>query len=1233
MILNLIILFLGSHAASASNTLFPGQPLSGSETLVSENGIFELGFFSPSGTKHYLGIRYKNITSSNPVNFWLGNRIPITNFLNATLYIDAGELYIEELGSVLWTSNSMKNASDTAVAVTLNTGNFVVRDQLNSSMVVWQSFDHPADALLPGAWLGLDMVIGANILLTLYKPPYNCTLMIDQSRKRGFIMFIDGHDYLGTFPDWMVTYEENGSLVRLNDPEIPNEIEFMKLHLGQVSLLKWINNATSSGWQPVWSYPSSCKVSAFHCGAFGICTSTGTCKCIDGFSPTEPSEWELGHFVSGCSRITPSNCQGAVSTDSFVLLDNLQGFPDNPQNVTAATSEECQAACLSECFCAAYSYHSGCKIWHSMLLNLTLADNPPYTEIYMRIGSPNKSRLHILVFILIFGSIAVILVMLMLLLIYKKRSSCVASQAKMEGFLAVYSYAQVKKATRNFSDKLGEGSFGSVFKGTIAGSTIVAVKKLKGLGHTEKQFRTEVQTVGMIQHTNLVRLLGFCTGGTRRLLVYEYMPNGSLDSHLFSETSRVLSWNLRHRIVIGIARGLAYLHEECRDSIIHCDIKPENILLDAELCPKIADFEWISGQPITYKADVYSFGVLLFEIISGRRSTEKIQHGNHRYFPLYAAAKVNEGDVLCLLDDRLEGNASLKELDVACRVAFIQDDEIHRPSMRQVIHMLEGIVGVELPPIPASFQNLMDGYDSDLYSVELNAFSGALPPELARLRALQVLDLSFNGFNGTLPAALSNLTQLVALNLSNNSLSGRVPDLGLPALQFLNLSNNHLDGPVPTSLLRFNDTAFAGNNVTRPASASPAGTPPSGSPAAAGAPAKRRVRLSQAAILAIVVGGCIAVSAVIAVFLIAFCNRSGGGGDEEVSRVVSGKSGEKKVRESPESKAVIGKAGDGNRIVFFEGPALAFDLEDLLRASAEVLGKGAFGTAYRAVLEDATTVVVKRLKEVSAGRRDFEQQMELVGRIRHANVAELRAYYYSKDEKLLVYDFYSRGSVSNMLHGKRGEDRTPLNWETRVRIALGAARGIAHIHTENNGKFVHGNIKASNVFLNNQQYGCVSDLGLASLMNPITARSRSLGYCAPEVTDSRKASQCSDVYSFGVFILELLTGRSPVQITGGGNEVVHLVRWVQSVVREEWTAEVFDVELMRYPNIEEEMVEMLQIAMVCVSRTPERRPKMSDVVRMLEDVRRTDTGTRTSTEASTPVVDVQNKAESSSAAH
>ncbi|CAL4959067.1 unnamed protein product [Urochloa decumbens] len=535
--------------------------------------------------------------------------------------------------------------------------------------------------------------------------------------------------------------------------------------------------------------------------------------------------------------------------------------------------------------------------------------------------------------------------------------------------------------------------------------------------------------------------------------------------------------------------------------------------------------------------------------------------------------------------------------------------------------------------------NLSGPFPSDILALpsltglhlQHNAFSGDLPAaDLANLRSLQVLDLSYNRFDGPVPAALSNLTALVALNLSNNSLAGRVPDLGLPALQYLNLSNNHLDGPIPASLLRFADAAFAGNNLTRLTPAPPQ-SPPAASltpPSSSTTTNNRRRRLSEAAILAIAVGGCVLLFAVAAVSLIALCNRDGS--DEAGSGTASGGKGGDK---SPESKAVIGKSGDGNRMVFFEGPSLAFDLEDLLRASAEVLGKGAFGTAYRAVLEDATTVVVKRLKEVNAGRRDFEQQMELVGRIRHDNVVELRAYYYSKDEKLLVYDYYSRGSVSNMLHGKRGEDRIPLDWETRLKIALGAARGITHIHTENNGKFVHGNIKASNVFINKHEYGCISDLGLALLMNPITARSRSLGYCAPEVTDTRKASQSSDVYSFGVFILELLTGKSPVQITSGGNDVVHLVRWVQSVVREEWTAEVFDSELLRYPNIEEEMVEMLQIAMACVSRTPERRPKMADVVRTIEEVRRGDTGTRPSTEASTPAVEAaQSRAESSSAA-
>ena len=189
-----------------------------------------------------------------------------------------------------------------------------------------------------------------------------------------------------------------------------------------------------------------------------------------------------------------------------------------------------------------------------------------------------------------------------------------------------------------------------------------------------------------------------------------------------------------------------------------------------------------------------------------------------------------------------------------------------------------------------------------------------------------------------------------------------------------------------------------------------------------------------------------------------------------------------------------------------------------------------------------------------------------------------------------------------------------LDWDTRLRIAIGAARGIAWIHAENGGKLVHGNIKSSNIFLNSKQYGCVSDLGLATIMSAIALPiSRASGYRAPEVTDTRKATQPSDVYSFGVVLLELLTGKCPIHTTGG-DEIVHLVRWVHSVVREEWTAEVFDLELMRYPNIEEEMVEMLQIAMSCVVRVPDQRPKMSEVVKMIENVRQIDTENRPSSE-------------------
>ncbi|CAH8314313.1 unnamed protein product [Eruca vesicaria subsp. sativa] len=496
-------------------------------------------------------------------------------------------------------------------------------------------------------------------------------------------------------------------------------------------------------------------------------------------------------------------------------------------------------------------------------------------------------------------------------------------------------------------------------------------------------------------------------------------------------------------------------------------------------------------------------------------------------------------------------------------------------------------------PFPMGFTELKDL--AFLY-LEDNDFSGPLPIDFSVWKKLVGLNLSNNRFNGTVPVSLSGLKRLQSLDLANNSLSGVVPDelSVLSSLKQIDLSNNNLHGPLPKWLLRFPPSSYKGIGLIPPGDVTHFHPPPPDQTQKK--PKPHFLGLTKTVFLLIIVITVFITLLAALLFVFALCYLR-----SKLGIVKDNKLEKKGMMMSPE-KFELRMEEANNRLTFFEGCNYSFDLEDLLRASAEILGKGTFGTTYKAVLEDATSVAVKRLKDVAAGKRDFEQQMEIIGGIKHENVVELKAYYYSKDEKLMVYDYFSNGSVASLLHGNRGENRVPLDWETRMKIAIGAAKGIARIHRENNGKLVHGNVKSSNIFLNSDRNGCVSDFGLTAVMSALAPPiSRQAGYRAPEVTDTRKSSQLSDVYSFGVVLLELLTGKSPIHTTAG-DEIIHLVRWVHSVVREEWTAEVFDVELLRYTNIEEEMVEMLQIAMSCVVKAPDQRPKMSDLVRLVESV-------------------------------
>ncbi|KAL8114366.1 hypothetical protein AgCh_021287 [Apium graveolens] len=495
-----------------------------------------------------------------------------------------------------------------------------------------------------------------------------------------------------------------------------------------------------------------------------------------------------------------------------------------------------------------------------------------------------------------------------------------------------------------------------------------------------------------------------------------------------------------------------------------------------------------------------------------------------------------------------------------------------------------------------------------ILSLRSNGISGPFPLDLLNLKNLTNLYLQSNSFSGPLPCNISVLKNLVIVDLSNNAFNGSIPFSlsNLHSLQLLNLSHNRLAGSMPKSLQKFPKSWFVGNYISLSYSRPihklhgfPPSILPNPKPKSAG-------KLSERAVTGIVIAACV-LGLIGFILMLLVCCLKRKDVDVFVSKLEKG-------RMSP-AKKISQNEDANNKLVFFEGCNYIFDLEDLLRASAVILGKGTFGMAYKAILEDGRSVVVKRLKDVSVSKREFEQQMALVGSIKHENVIELRAYYYSKDEKLVVCDYYSHESVATVLHGKREEDRIPLSWKTRLRIAVGAARGLARIHRENGGKLVHGNIKSSNILLNSQQYGCVSDIGLSTITSPLALPiARNAGYRAPEIIDTRKATQPSDVYSFGVFLLELLTAKSPIH-HAGDDDVISLVRWVASVVKEEWTGEVFDLELMKYPNIEEELVELLQIAMSCVVRFPDQRPKMVEVVEMIENIRPPDNEYQGSSEA------------------
>ncbi|PHT52701.1 hypothetical protein CQW23_07163 [Capsicum baccatum] len=531
---------------------------------------------------------------------------------------------------------------------------------------------------------------------------------------------------------------------------------------------------------------------------------------------------------------------------------------------------------------------------------------------------------------------------------------------------------------------------------------------------------------------------------------------------------------------------------------------------------------------------------------------------------------------------------------------------------------------------------------TSLHSLDLsnNAFTGFIPQQITSLINLNHLDLSANFLNGSLPEELTHLTRLTGtLNLSYNSFSGDVPaSYGeFPVTLSLDLRHNNLTGKIPSvgSLLNQGPTAFSGNPFlcgfplenpcAEPEPQKPSVLPNLKNPKDPNDGFVGKGKSGNGSVVVSLISGISVVIGV--VFVSVWALRKKWKFDE-------GNMGKEKLEKPPEVAGGDEEGQKGKYIVLDE--SFGMELEDLLRASAYVVGKSRSGIVYKVVAGSgrvsaaggaATTVVaVRRLCEGDATWRfkEFETEVEAIGKVQHPNLVRLRAYYYASDEKLLVTDFIHNGSLHNALHGRLGNSLPPLSWSTRLKIAQGTARGLMHIHECNPRKYVHGNIKSSKILLDDELQAYISGFGLTRLVSgsskPINSTTKKLStsqimlgpknstlscimYMAPEArVPGSKFTQKSDIYSFGIMLLEILTGRLPDEgIEDDGKGLESLVR---KVFRQERPlCEIIDPTLLNEVHAKKQVVAAFHIALNCTELDPELRPRMRTVSDNLDRIK------------------------------
>ncbi|XP_028764120.1 probable inactive receptor kinase At5g67200 [Neltuma alba] len=513
-----------------------------------------------------------------------------------------------------------------------------------------------------------------------------------------------------------------------------------------------------------------------------------------------------------------------------------------------------------------------------------------------------------------------------------------------------------------------------------------------------------------------------------------------------------------------------------------------------------------------------------------------------------------------------------------------------------------------------------------------NSFSGSFPPSILFLHRLLTLSLSHNNLTGSVPAGLTLLDRLISLRLDFNGFNGTLPPLNQSSLRILNVSGNNLTGPVPMTptLSRLPPASFSGNQGlcgeiihiacnSRPPFFSPSNASTSAAPLGQSAESQgimvvpsnsstKKKHKDTALILGFTIGFSVLIASIL--FAIALLRKRSNSRRPETMKVqesletkdvnappppsLAVETETEQNREWSEKAKKIEKIKEahksGNLVFCSEEPQLC-TIEQLMRASAELLGRGNIGTTYKAVLDGHLIMTVKRLdaiKTAITSSQEFEHHMEMVGELRHPNLVPVRAYFQAKGERLVIYDYQPNGSLFNLIHGSKSTRAKPLHWTSCLKIAEDVAHGLAYIHQAS--RLIHGNLKSTNVLLGVDFEACVTDYGLALLAEfSSTEDPDSAAYKAPETRNSsRRATPKSDVYAFGVLLLELLTGKHPSQHPF--LVPADMQHWVRAM-RDDDGAEHNGLGMLT------------EVASICSATSPEQRPAMWQVLKMIQEIK------------------------------